>query len=348
MLLGLPEPLPSLVAKRFAAAKEAGALIFSATHLAVLPAARVHYQLRYCPALSKKPQSIKQEKQKGPKIDPFENPSRELLVAEIPSLDDQDAGHILVLNKFPVIPRHFILATKRFRNQTDLLEKEDLEATFACIQAWKNQDSTRDEDEAKKNRLFAFFNSGEESGASQPHRHLQFLPIEDMREQQQDQGQDSKWIPLIDRVATADDAVITESGLRHLPSLPFRHFALPLPLTPSPETLYEGYLSLYRAAVEVSSTTLDSVEKAEKLAQSVGPAAISYNFAMTESAMMICPRRSEIAYLNNKNNNGTDTGKISLNGTILAGTLMVKQESEWDELRNEPEKINFLLADVGF
>jgi ATP adenylyltransferase len=42
MLLGLPEPLPSLVAKRFAAAKEAGALIFSATHLAVLPAAGVH------------------------------------------------------------------------------------------------------------------------------------------------------------------------------------------------------------------------------------------------------------------------------------------------------------------
>jgi ATP adenylyltransferase len=273
-----------------------------------------------------------------------------LLVAEIPSpADDQDAssGHILVLNKFPVIPRHFILATKRFRNQTDLLEKEDLEATFACIQAWKNQDSHDDEDEAKK-RLFAFFNSGDESGASQPHRHLQFLPVEDMREQQDDK--DPKWIPLIDRVATAD--VVTESGLRTLPSLPFRHFALPLPLAPSLETLYEAYLSLYRAAVQVSSSTWDPAEKAEKLAQTAGPAAISYNFAMTESAMMICPRRSETAYLNNKNNNNddndTNTGKISLNGTILAGTLMVKQESEWDELRNEPEKINFLLADVGF
>lgn len=30
------------------------------------------------------------------------------------------------------------------------------------------------------NQLFAFFNSGKHSGASQPHRHIQFLPVEEM------------------------------------------------------------------------------------------------------------------------------------------------------------------------
>lgn len=29
--------------------------------------------------------------------------------------------------------------------------------------------------------LFGFFNSGEHSGASQPHRHIQFLPVASMR-----------------------------------------------------------------------------------------------------------------------------------------------------------------------
>lgn len=284
---------------------------------------------------------MKQEN-RGPKPDPFENPSRDLLVAEIPG--GNGGGHVIVLNKFPVIPRHFILATKEFRNQTDLLEKEDLEVAFQCIQAWKSQDGM-EEGEERERRLFAFFNSGDESGASQPHRHLQLLPVEDMRDQQEEQeGGGSKWTPLIDRVATADE----ESGFRHLQSLPFKHFALSLPVSPSPETLYQSYLSLYRAAVEASAAVVGgwtSEETAAKLAQTSGPAAIDYNLAMTESAMMICPRRSETALLQEPAEEGA--GKVSLNGTILAGTLMVKQETEWDDLRNKPDKINSLLAAVG-
>ncbi|CRG92141.1 hypothetical protein PISL3812_09197 [Talaromyces islandicus] len=374
MLLGLPEALPSLVGKRFAAAKEAGALVFSATQLAVLPAAGVQYQLRYCPALAKKPVPVKAKENKGPKPDPFENPSPDLLVAEIPpQLQNQssgnaaggDGGHIIVLNKFPVIPRHFILATKQFRNQTDLLEKEDLEAAFACIKAWK---SHNDETKTKESggRLFAFFNSGDESGASQPHRHLQFVPIEDMRDQEEEDNNNdessssSAWVPLIDRVVNTPD---DDSGFRQLPNLPFKHFAVPLDESASPDTLFQSYLSLYRAAIDAVASAPAAVSggggccwspeaKIAKLAQTSGPAAISYNLAMTESAMMICPRRSETAHLLPQSaaegENGTVlSGEVSLNGTILAGTLMVKQELEWDDLRNRPDKINFLLAAVG-
>jgi ATP adenylyltransferase len=78
------------------------------------------------------------------------------------------------LNKFPIIPQHFILATKINKPQTHLLEENDLAVTYACLKEWEKEGEGR--------RLFAFFNSGGESGASQAHRHLQFLPVECIRE----------------------------------------------------------------------------------------------------------------------------------------------------------------------
>jgi sulfate adenylyltransferase (ADP) / ATP adenylyltransferase len=76
-----------------------------------------------------------------------------------------------VLNKFPVIPDHFILATTKFKEQTDLLEEQDIEAAYKCLKAYGDCGE----------ELFGFFNSGEHSGASQAHRHIQFLPVESMR-----------------------------------------------------------------------------------------------------------------------------------------------------------------------
>lgn len=92
-----------------------------------------------------------------------------------------------MLNKYPVIPEHFILATKEYKNQTDKLEDDDLAMTYACLRAWE------------PGLLFAFFNSGEHSGASQGHRHVQFLP----KDQIQREGV-SEWTPLIDLMDGCD------------------------------------------------------------------------------------------------------------------------------------------------
>jgi ATP adenylyltransferase len=124
------------------------------------------------------------------KIDPFEKPPPALHIADIPI---SHPSHLLVLNKFPIIAEHFILATKSNKKQTHVLEQDDLEATYACLKAWH--------DESKQRRLFAFFNSGEHSGASQPHRHLQFLPVESMREGDATSG----WDLLIDVILTSKD-----------------------------------------------------------------------------------------------------------------------------------------------
>lgn len=83
-----------------------------------------------------------------------------------------------------------MIATRDFKEQTHLLEEDDLEITYACLKAWEAQ---RDGETTVK-KLFAFFNSGRYSGASQAHRHIQFLPVEEMA----GRSSDNDWEPLID------------------------------------------------------------------------------------------------------------------------------------------------------
>ena len=84
--------------------------------------------------------------------------------------------HFLVLNKYPVIPQHSILATIAYKEQTHLLEVEDLEIAYACLKAWEADSACS----TPERRLFAFFNSGEHSGASQAHRHVCDMPLASM------------------------------------------------------------------------------------------------------------------------------------------------------------------------
>ncbi|PYI35038.1 bis-tetraphosphatase [Aspergillus indologenus CBS 114.80] len=353
MQLGLSESLPALVSRRFTTAKDAGHLLFSPTQLATLHASGIPYQLRYCPALAKKPSNTPKNDNanpSGPKFDPFENPSPELLIAQIPR---ENPTHFLVLNKFPVIPNHFILATKAWKAQTDLLEKEDLAAAYACVKAWAE---TEEPSSARGRKLFAFFNSGDESGASQPHRHLQFLPVEAMAQQEQQQKHSDDWRPLIDIVAATSQPAAPggSGGYRRSDRVPFAHFALPLPPNPSSETLFATYLSLYRAAVAAvvaAATTTNSSNSNRRAQETTGPAVVSYNLAMTESSMIICPRRRESAHVPVEPGASADVaeaGVVALNGTILAGTLMVKAEAEWTELRRNPQSLSNVLSTIGF
>ncbi|KAL2862065.1 ATP adenylyltransferase-domain-containing protein [Aspergillus pseudodeflectus] len=335
MQLGITENLPALVAKRFAAAKDAGHLTFSQTHLAILHTGGIPFQLRYCPALANKPTGKPKpdESRTGRRFDPFENPSPELLIAHIPK---ENPTHFLVLNKFPVIPNHFILATKDWQEQTDILEKEDLAAAYACVKAWKDENQTSS---TRPRRLFAFFNSGEESGASQPHRHLQFLPIEAIAEA----DNSGSWRPLIDAVSSRPDS--SDSEFRRITEVPVANFALPLPSDSSAESLHRTYLTLYKAAAVAAGVPRSAAQATS------GPAVVSYNLAMTESTMMICPRRSTSAHISVDDATREDVaeaGIVELNGTVLAGTLMVKAEAEWDELRRTPDSLARVLEAIGY
>jgi ATP adenylyltransferase len=66
---------------------------------------------------------------------------------------------------------------------------------------------------------------------------------------------------------------------------------------------------------------------------------------MTTTAMAILPRRCEGSTL--VRSDGSDIGFVALNGTALAGTLMVKYQEEWDVLRAQPEKLDQILGAIG-
>ena len=298
----------------------------------------VKFQLRYCPALAKKPKDdvpVTDDKPRK-KPDPFDNPSQELLIDQIPK---QHSSHNLVLNKYPVIPNHFILATKTNRPQTDLLEESDLWITHACLEAWQ-ETSSRDE----AGRLFAFFNSGEHSGASQVHRHLQFLPESDMKIGC-DTREDSDWQLLIDSMTTKAHPSVP---LLHNPGLPFVHFATPLKQKITAGVLHLKYTMLMTAALSAirhSDEAGDTIAYDESVQiERNGQTTFSYNLAMTTDRMAICPRRAEAAPVPGA---GGDSS-VAINGTILGGTLMVKDEREWNALKNDPHAVDAILQTIAF
>lgn len=238
-----------------------------------------------------------------------------------------------MLNKYPVIARHSILSTIGFKKQTDFLDSQDLEVTYSCLQAWEAEST-----ESSPSRLFAFFNSGEHSGASQPHRHLQLLPVEDMV----DPGSlKSDWEPLIDLMT---EPLPDHWGLLNNPSLPFRHYAMKIPANPATGVLQRIYHRLYECATE-SVLSWNEGRSLEHTAVdgNKGQGSISYNLGMTTHAMAICPRRSETAVIPTSDGEGS----AAVNGTVLGGTLMVKELSEWEALQQNQVVVENVLTEIG-
>ena len=125
-------------------------------------------------------------------------------------------------------------------------------------------------------------------------------------------------------------------------TLPFAHFHAPVPCDPSPAVLHDIYMSLYSRAV--AGTRPDA--RAPRGIERSGPAAISYNLALATTSMLLCPRRSESAYVELE---GRQLGPVNVNGTVLGASLMVKTADEWHALRQDSGKrLHAVLARIGF
>lgn len=96
--------------------------------------------------------------EQGAGSDPFEVPEADLVVEEC-----RLPKHVALLNKFPVLDRHVLLVTRQMEQQSDPLGADDFQALAEIARhtsdAW-----------------LAFYNCGDESGRSQPHKHLQLVP----------------------------------------------------------------------------------------------------------------------------------------------------------------------------
>lgn len=128
--------------------------------------------------------------------------------------------------------------------------------------------------------------------------------------------------------------------------LPFAYFHTSIPKDPDPADLLKSYVLLYQKARAAEHRAPDT--DLETGAYQQDEAIISYNLAMTTDTMAICPRTSEGASLSNCSpDRDSGSGVVALNGTILAGTLMVKTEADWAYLRQDPEHLRGLLQNIG-
>ena len=89
-------------------------------------------------------------------FDPFAEPEKELLVADVSDT------HVAVLNKFNVFDQHVLLVTRAFEEQEALLTRADFDAAWRCLAA---------------SDALVFYNAGSNAGASQRHKHLQIVPV---------------------------------------------------------------------------------------------------------------------------------------------------------------------------
>ncbi|UNI13865.1 ATP adenylyltransferase [Purpureocillium takamizusanense] len=347
-----PANLPELVRAAFARARGDGDLHYFPTQVTVLPVGIVPFQLRFSPALANKPANKAPSPSTGSSSsspsrhqppDPFADPPRALFVADV------GPAHYLVLNKFAVVPEHFILATRAFEHQTDVLAEGDLEAALACVRAYDDCDGDGEQ-------LFVFFNCGEHSGASQPHRHLQLLPVRRMRDGLLVEGREKAEEGAVD-MRRADGSGSTWSVLADdadlLTGVPFATFSEDIHLGMSATDLFAAYLRLYRRAcraVAAHNNDGDAGEEGDEGRQApaaaTGRARISYNMAMTRSRLVICPRLAEGDAVR-KGGEEKPVGRLALNGTVLAGTALVKTQAEWDALREDPGQLASVLERIG-
>jgi len=165
---------------------------------------------------------------------------------------DLSQTHLCLLNKYNVTDHHLLIVTRAFEPQETLLELPDFEALWLCSRALGRQEI----------ESLGFYNSGKQAGASQPHRHLQLVPL-----------------PLVPAhslpIQVALDAMVKTADLQYSPMLPFRHAVVGLSETTTAASAHAAYLML-----------LNHLELS-------GPEPPPYNLLVTSQWMLLVPRQQE-------------------------------------------------------
>jgi sulfate adenylyltransferase (ADP) / ATP adenylyltransferase len=128
--------------------------IESALH--VIEDGGVHFLVRQLSPLGRERLDSRRGRGGGANPNPFLPFDPNLFVADL------SPAHVALLNKFPLIPHHMLIVTRRFEAQEALLCDADFAALCACL--------------AQVDGLI-FYNGGAAAGASQTHKHLQMVPL---------------------------------------------------------------------------------------------------------------------------------------------------------------------------
>lgn len=105
---------------------------------------------------------------KGPNFNPFLPYDKRGFIKELNVEDElEDNHHVLLFNKFSIVPNHLLVITKVYESQDTLVRESTFKAIFGVMQELAEPGV----------EWLCFFNCGKDSGASQHHKHLQLLPM---------------------------------------------------------------------------------------------------------------------------------------------------------------------------
>jgi ATP adenylyltransferase len=265
--------LLAMIKQRSQKALAQGVLIPIETRVEIIEQAGIRFQIRWVSSLKRKKEAGKtSEKRPG---NPFLPPEPELTVCAF------GENHIGVLNKFNVIENHLLIITRQFEPQTSLLTQQDLGALWSALGEFPS---------------LGFYNGGREAGASQPHKHLQLIPLPLLADEP-----DTPISPLIEK-APSSSTPSTFKGLEHNHAWIRLHGIEALDQqrgTAYLETCYRQLLG------SIGVHALDTEQGQDQSSP--------YNLLMTRDWMMAVPRSAE-------HWNG-----ISLNALAYAGSLFVPE-----------------------
>lgn len=240
---------------------------------------------------------------------PFSKPEPELTILDKFGPHDEFK---IVFNKYPLVARHFMMVTHQFKPQQTPLSSDELGGIYTILAKLKS-DSAESE-----NDWFAFYNCGPQSGASQPHKHAQFmmLPPRD------------KFTPFADEIASKCTTLFIpndKQGPLQDSLLPFAHFVARLP--DDINEVEADDLSMYFGALLLSALTVIKENDVDH---------VSYNVVMTTKYMMVVPRHR---------NNYKD-GKFGLNSCGFMGLFLCREKEHLEMCKEIGPHV--ILSDLGF
>ena len=272
---------PALV-ERSRHALACGAMQPIETSQKIVHDAGVDFLVRRLSSLALKEQERRQNEQAAGPANPFLPHEPDLFVADI------SASHFALLNKFNVIAHHLLIVTRRFVDQETLVDLDDFQALAACMAQFDG---------------LAIYNGGAVAGASQPHKHLQLVPLPLVP--------GGPLVPMEPLFAT----VTGRAGIQCISGLPFRHaFAWMEPgwfedADGAAARLLALYLNL------LGANGLGAVGATGEERQSE-----PYNLLATRRWMLLVPRSKE------------KFDSVPVNSLGFAGSMFVRDEAQMQVL----------------
>ncbi|CCM01925.1 uncharacterized protein FIBRA_03998 [Fibroporia radiculosa] len=311
-----PVEIISKLPASFKKAQDSGDLLFFPSSVHEYDEDGVKFEIRLCPALQKKPHLPTPHFEVAAQLessrpDPFSPPYvPNLYLGELRD-EEEGAEYVVLFNKYSVVPHHILMVTKEYQSQTSPLHPSDLVQAYRLLIA--GQKAGR--------RFFAFYNCGDLSGASQPHKHIQLIPLED-------DG------PPIERLARAMKVDYPDKPFA-LTQLPYANHVRRLPTHLASGSYDELERTLADAFLSLLDLTISTVRR-----DPTYPAGTpSYNAILTLEHMYLVPRRKENHIL-------SETSEpLSVNALGYAGMLLVKSDRELEAVK--AESVRKILRDVG-